>query len=407
MSPRIAMLSLHTSPGARPGSGDVGGMNVVIRELTAQLHASGCDVEILTRRADPDVPDVVELDGGVRLRSITAGPPRVLPKREHEALVTEFGRQLLAGPRYDLVHAHHWYSGLAAGPAVERWQVPLVQSFHSIAAPAHTELGEGERPESPGRLPAEADLAGRADALLAVSTAEARTIVERLGAAPDRVHVVPPGVDTMRFRPHTGPPPRAVERDRRGRDYLLVAARLEPLKGVDLAIETLAGLEPATAPDLVICGGATAGEEEYVQELHRLVAARGLQDRVRFLQPQERDDLAALMAGALLVLAPSHSETYGLTALEAAASGVPVVAAASGGLVEAVLDGETGTVLTSREPRVWAGAVASLLAEPAARARMGRAGRAHAERHTWARMAEGTLAVYERLLARSGAPGGA
>ncbi|WP_235019962.1 glycosyltransferase [Ruania rhizosphaerae] len=406
MLPRIALLSLHTSPGARPGAGDVGGMNVVIRELAKELARHGCAVDVITRRTDPHEPEVRELDPGVQLRVVTAGPREVRPKREHEAFVPAFAAALAAGPRYDVVHAHHWYSGLAAEPAVARWGVPLVQSFHSIAAPAHTDLTEGERPESPGRLAAEAHLAERADALLAVSAAERRTIIERLGAAADRVHVVPPGVDTEQFHPMT-PRPEVGRSRGSGPGYLLVAARLEPLKGVELAIKTLALLDRDTRPDLVICGGATAGYDDYVASLHTLVAERGLEDRVRFLEPQDRSELAALMREATLVLNPSHSETYGLTALEAAASGVPVVVAASGGLVEAVRDDETGRILDSRDPRDWADVVGGLLADPAARERMGAAGRAHAEEHTWGRMAEGSLAVYESVLGRRGAPGGA
>ena len=183
-----------------------------------------------------------------------------------------------------------------------------------------------------------------------------------------------------------------------GPDYLLVAARLEPLKGVDLAIETFGRIEPSLVGELIICGGATSGFDAYVDDLHQLVAERGLGERVRFVGARDRDQLADLMAGARLVLNPSHSETYGLTALEASACGVPVVASAAGGLVEAVRDGETGLVLRTRDPQAWADAVTGLLRDPAEARRLGAGGLEHARQHTWDRMARRTLAAYRSLL---------
>ena len=384
------MISVHTSPGGAPGAGDVGGMNVVIRQLSRELGRLGVDVEILTRRIDPEAPASIELDPGVRLRHFTAGPVEVLPKSAHEGLVPAFADALGALPGYDLVHAHHWYSGLAAREAAARWGAPLVQSLHSIAAAPHTPLSAGERPESPGRLAAEKVLAGQADELHAVSSAERDTIVDRLGSDPARVQVIPPGVDTDQFRRERAGQP--------GPDYLLVAARLEPLKGVDLAIETFGRIEPSLVGELIICGGATSGFDAYVDDLHQLVAERGLGERVRFVGARDRDQLADLMAGARLVLNPSHSETYGLTALEASACGVPVVASAAGGLVEAVRDGETGLVLRTRDPQAWADAVTGLLRDPAEARRLGAGGLEHAKQHTWDRMARRTLAAYRSLL---------
>src|SRR5699024_6846561 len=168
---------------------------------SGELARLGCAVEILTRRTDPQAPDSIELDPGVQLRHLDAGPPRVLAKNAHETLVPEFGEALRGLPGYDLVHAHHWYSGLAAQHVAADWGAPLVQSLHSIAAAPHAPLSAGERPESPGRLAAEEALARRADALHAVSTAERDTIIDRLGADRARVEVIPPGVDTRRFHP--------------------------------------------------------------------------------------------------------------------------------------------------------------------------------------------------------------
>ncbi|UFU08382.1 glycosyltransferase [Ruania halotolerans] len=372
-------------------------MNVVIRHLACELARLGCQIDIFTRRTDPTAPAQVSLGERVHVHHLDAGPAQVRPKSEHEEFIGEFTAAMSAYGPYDLTHAHHWFSGLAALKVAGTWRSCVVQSFHSIAAAPGTPLGEGERPESPGRMAAEARLAREAAALLAVSAAERRTIIDRLGASPERTTVVSPGVDVEEFHPaaESGDP-------QPGSGYLLAAARLEPLKGIDLAIEAVAGLDPQVAPELVICGGATSGFEDYPDQLRELVEARGVSGRVRFVGPRTRAELAQLMRGARLFLNPSHSETYGLTALEASASGVPVVASAAGGLVEAVRHEETGLVLESREPREWTDAIDALLRDPARATALGRGGRAHAERHTWAQMAQRTLRVYQDLVEGEG-----
>src|SRR5690606_31884646 len=155
-------------------------------------------------------------------------------KSEHDDLIEEFAAALeRERPQVDVLHSHHWFSGMAALPLARDLDVLHAQSFHSIAAPPRTALSEGERPEPPARLDGEAWLARSTDAVIAVSTAEARTVVDRLGAAPGIVHVVHPGVDADLF--HPGAPAA-------DRPVLLAAARLEPLKAIDLAIEALAGV---------------------------------------------------------------------------------------------------------------------------------------------------------------------
>src|SRR5690606_19237486 len=258
-----------------------------------------------------------------------------------------------------------------------------VQSFHSIAADPTTPLAHGERPESPGRLAGEAMLARDSDFVVAVSRAEAATVTERLGGS--RVALAPPGVDTVPFHPAA---------DDGG--YVLVAARLEPLKGIDLAIAALGAMPAQERPPLVVVGGPTARDGGYLEELRALAAAHGV--AAGFPGPQSRPRLAQTMRRARLLLVPSHSETYGLVALEAAASGVPVVAAASGGLAEAVVDGVTGVLRHDRDPRTWARGGGDLLRDRARAAAVGEGGRRHAVAHTWQRTARRLVGAYRAVL---------
>jgi D-inositol-3-phosphate glycosyltransferase len=388
---RIGLVSLHTSPGDEPGSGEVGGMNVVVRHQAEALADLGHQVEIITRRSAATQPDSVALVDGVCLRFVSAGPAEPVPKGEHDAFIEPFRAELEHLGPYDVLHSHHWFSGMAALPVARQHGIPHVQSFHSIAADAASPLSEGERPESAGRMAGEALLARESDLVVAISEAEAATVRDRLGAAADHVAIVPPGVDGSVFRPAHGP-------TRARRPYAVAAARVQPLKGLDLAISAIASVPLEVRPALVIAGDVSSEADGYVEELRRLAEDLGIADDVRFVGPQSRADLAFLFREASVVLIPSHSETYGLVALEGSASGVPVIAAAAGGLREAVVNGETGVVVESRDPLVWAGEITRILTEPEYAAQLAAAGREHAERLSWERSALGLVDVYRRVL---------
>ena len=368
-------------------------MNVVVRQQAEALAAAGHTVDIVTRRSSATLPDAVVLAPRLTLRFLEAGPAQPISKGAHEAVIDEFRVRLAALGDYDVIHSHHWFSGMAALPLAKGRGIPHVQSFHSIAADPSTPLSAGERPESPGRMRGEAWLARESDALVAISNAEADTIETRLGGSPERIFVVSPGVDALLFHPAPG-----IRTAEAGPGYAIVATRLQPLKGLDLAVEAIAAVPAALRPELIIAGDASGDFDGYIDGLRELADRNGIADTVRFLGPQSRADLAALFRDARVVLIPSHSETFGLVALEAAASGVPVVASASGGLREAVLDGDTGIVLGSRDPQAWGAALTTLLGDPDLARRLSVHARARAERLDWPRSARGLLDVYRGLL---------
>jgi D-inositol-3-phosphate glycosyltransferase len=398
----IAMVSMHTSPLESPGSGDAGGMNVVERHTAEALGELGHRVELITRRSDPDQPDVVDLGGGVTVRHIDAGPATRLPKSAIDAYVDEFRASMSNLGPYDIVHSHHWMSGMAALPLARVWGVPHVQSYHSVAALPGDYLSEGEPPESTGRVAGEALLATESDLVIAISAAEARTVVARCGADPNRVMIIPPGVDDQLFRPLAVDEPKWTWPHERGpacsKGYILYAARLQPLKGPDLAIAALGQVPEELRPHLVVAGEVSADFASYADELEAMVERLNLGEYVTFKGSQSRSSLAEMLRGARLCLVPSHSETFGLIALESAASGTPVIASAAGGLREAVVHGETGQLMDSRLAIDWASAMIRLLADPELLARMGTVARIHARRFSWHTTAQCLTESYEKLL---------
>lgn len=395
---RLALVSMHTSPADMPGAGDAGGMNVVERHQAEALGALGHQVELITRRSDPDLPELIELAPGVTLRHLDAGRPEPIAKSLQEKLVPAFSAELARLAPYDLVHSHHWMSGVAALPVARRWGIPHVQSFHSVAAPPGSPLADGERPESPGRIAGEALVAQESDLIVAISRYEGQVAVSRCHADPDRVVEVPPGVDGELFRPLRDGEPTALPGRSDPNGYVLFAARLQPLKGADLAVAALAEVPAAVRPTLIIAGEVSADFAAYRDELTTAIDQGGMTDQVVFLGPQTRPDLARLMRGARLVLVPSHSETFGLVALEAAASGVPVLASHAGGLDEVVVDGATGRLL-ERDPDAWAQAMTELLLDPEHAATIGHAARRRSSRFSWPAAGARLDELYAGLLA--------
>ncbi len=393
---------MHTSPADAPGSGDAGGMNVVERHQAEALAVLGHRVELITRRASPDAPDRLELAPGIILRHVTAGPPHPVAKSAQDAWIPQFREGLAVLGPYDLFHSHHWMSGVAALPVARHWKVPHVQSFHSVAALPDSSLAEGEAPESAARITGEAQVAQNSDLVVAISAAESQTAIQRCGADPDRVVIVPPGVDSQLFHPAQLEATRwswpGASAGTSSTGYVVFAARLQPLKGPDLALEALAQVPERLRPHLVLAGDVSADHHGYRRELDQLVERLGLSGGVSFVGPQERGRLAWLLRGARLVLVPSHSETFGLIALEAAASGVPVLASDAGGLREVVVDGETGRLLSSRDPRRWGAALTELVSQPDVLARMGTAARARSLGFDWNRAGQRLSALYTEVI---------
>ncbi|WP_114854991.1 glycosyltransferase [Brachybacterium sp. YJGR34] len=399
---RIAAISLHTSPLDEPGGADAGGMNVVVLEQSLALARLGHQVELFTRRSSPDTPATVEVAAGIRLHHLDAGPPTPLAKSDMEQAIAPFRRSLhevLTAERFDLVHSHHWFSGVAALPLARELGIPHLQSFHSVAAPdGSSTLDAGEPAESDGRIPGEQFVATGSDLVVAVSEAEARTIGERYGVPGHRLAVVRPGVDVDRFHPCSD------VAERRERPTLLFTARLQPLKAPDLALEILAHLDPSLEARLVLAGGVSQDFADYRAELEHLAGELGIADRVEFVGSLDRDALAEAMRCAGALLLTSWSETFGLVALEAQASGTPVVAwRCAGGVREAVAP--HGQVLASRDPDVWAEAVQSMLGDAEGYRRSVESARTFAESRTWTASAETLAALYAQIIDRHTAAG--
>jgi glycosyltransferase involved in cell wall biosynthesis len=212
-----------------------------------------------------------------------------------------------------------------------------------------------------------------------------------MGVPRSRISVVPCGVDLRRFTPE-GPVGERGERCR-----VLTVGRLVPRKGFDIAIEALSRLPQA---ELVIAGGpqpSGLSRNEEAVRLRKVAAEHGVDDRVTLLGQVSRDEMPALMRSADVVVCAPWYEPFGIVPLEAMACGVPVVAAAVGGLTDTVVDGITGRHVPPRDPAALADALRPLLASSSLRAAYGIAGRDRVRaRYSWDRIATDTVEAYRR-----------
>jgi D-inositol-3-phosphate glycosyltransferase len=435
-APRIAMLSVHTSPLDQPGTGDAGGMNVYVLELARALAERGARVEIFTRATSSELPETVvlpgtDLDGTpidpavdvdrvrevltaegvepgvvppVLVHHVPAGPFERLDKNDLPGVLCGMAAGVLrweAARRpgwYDVVHSHYWLSGQVGAIAADRWEVPLVHTAHTLAKVKNATLAPGDEPEPLARVLGEEQVVAEADALVASTPAEAAELVELYGADPARVHVVEPGVDLTRFAP-VPDEARAAARRSLGlpadRDVVLFAGRVQALKAPDVLVHALGVLRATGRPvPLLVVLGGPSGRSTAVRELQALAEVAGVADSVLVRPPAPRDELATWYHASDLVAMPSRSESFGLVAAEAQAAGVPVVAAAVGGLRTIVDDGVSGRLVRGHDPRRWADVLADVLADRDRLAAFSSGARRAAERFGWEAAADQLLKVY-------------
>jgi D-inositol-3-phosphate glycosyltransferase len=411
-SGRIASLMLHTSPLEQAGMGDAGGMNVYVVETAKRMAASGVKVDIYTRANQSKLPEKVEIADGVFVRHLEAGPASMtkdeLPSQMC-ALMSSFMRQSLQLPQdyYDLLHSHYWISGQLGWLASERLGIPLTHTMHTMAKVKNLSLADGESPEPDIRAIGEEQIVNASSALIANTAAEAASLVSLYDACPDKVFVVPPGVDLKTYRVNGGKSPaRKRLKIPEDRLMLLFVGRIQPHKGPEVLIRAVAELIKHT-PTLrgklttVIMGGASGSGLSEPDRLRGLAQFLGVADLIQFLPAVAHDELSDWYRSADLVCVPSYSESFGLVALEAQACGTPVVATAVGGLRSAVADGISGCLVDGHEPRAWAATIGRLLMEPERRLLLSLGAIEHASHFGWDVSARRTLDVYDQVLSRT------
>ena len=406
---RVAMLSVHTCPLATLGGKETGGMNVYVRDLSREFSRRGIEVDVYTRSQNPDIPRVTELAENGRVIHIKAGPEHPYNKNQIYYHLDEFVAGVMAyQERYDIIFSHYWLSGLVAEALRQRWQVPMVQMFHTLAEMKNRVAQTPEERDTPQRLNCEGEIMRFADRLVAATPLEKNQMAWAYGASPQKIDVVPPGVDLNRFKPMGRDEAKAnigVPSEHR---MLLFVGRIQPLKGIDILLRALALVKRREAKLAAnICVSIIGGdpnpdsgiEQREFERLKSLRVELGIEDLVTFLGAKDQDTLVNYYSAAEMVVMPSHYESFGMVALEAMACGTPVIASDVGGLSFNIEDGFNGFLVPGRDAPALAHKISLLLKYPALREQLSEQARSWVRGYSWAHIADEVLEVFERTLA--------
>jgi D-inositol-3-phosphate glycosyltransferase len=390
---KIAMVSEQARPMSPLGGIDVGGQNVYVAELAAALARCGHQVTVYTRRDNPDLPDRCETEQGFTVVHVAAGPARPVRKPKMLAHMGPFAHFLdthWATDRPDVAHAHGWTSGVATQLAARHLNLPAVQTFHTLAVVERHHQGAQDI-SPPERLQLEALLAKAATWVSATCTDEVFELI-KLGRSRSRMSVVPCGVNLDMFTPD-GPKAPRNERHR-----VVSVGSFAPRTGFDVQIRALRAM-PNT--ELVIVGRtdkSRLGSDPEVRRLRKLATELGVADRVQLCGSVDLADLPVILRSADVVACTPSYEPSGIVPLEAMACGMPVVAAAVGGVLDTVVHDVTGYLVKPNRPDEVADAVNHLMRDDFLRQSLGAAGRDRARAcYSWDRIAADTQRIYDRL----------
>jgi D-inositol-3-phosphate glycosyltransferase len=393
----VAVITVHGCPLRQAGSKDSGGMNIYILEIAKHLAARGVQVDVFTRHHDPLDPQVLTLAPGARLIHLPAGAPTLDKSGVYELLpqfTSQMRRFCIANRlNYDLVSSHYWLSGLVGMRLASEWGVPHTTSFHTMAKMKRR--GRPEETEVEQRDVSESAIACAADSVVVWTNDEKDAIVDYCDIDPAKISVITPGVDLSRFRSMS----QSQSRDFLGygeEKNILFVGRLEPLKGLDVLFRAVASLKDLDNVTLNVVGGDENSKEK--SRLQSLASRMKLTQNIRFIGSVSQDELPLHYNAADVCVVPSHYESFGLAALEAAACGRPVVASEVGGLPSIVRNGSTGYLVEPKNSDTMAERLCELLGDDVLRSRMGSAARTHAETLGWDRAADALLDRYRELV---------
>ena len=380
---RAAFITLHACPLAAPGRGKSGGMNVYVRQLASALGELGMKIDIFTREHS-DVANRVETIGSnVRVIHINVGEPDAHLDDLYD-LLPDFLEQLNKfreeeGLEYDVVHSHYWLSSWVGRELSQELAIPHVVTFHTLSLiKMQSRAGEEEQSE---RSVIETKVIATADRIIAFSPHERDAMARLYAADANKITLVPCGVDLEVFRPLNQKAVRS-SLGLNGEKILLYVGRVEPIKGLDLLVETAAQMDSEDGVRMIVVGADVNGDRE-MDRVRQLAREKDLEDKIDFVGQVDHDDLPLYYNAADVCVVPSYYESFGLVALESMACGTPVVATRVGGLSTIIHHGRTGYLKSWRCPEAFANSVEMIISSNGLQQSMGEAARKRAEGMGW------------------------
>jgi D-inositol-3-phosphate glycosyltransferase len=412
MKPRIAMLSVHTSPLASLGGKETGGMNVYIREACRALARRGWQIDIFTRAQQAGPQVIVDQPAtGCRTIHIAAGPCGPLDRRVVFGHLPEFVEGMQAFCRqdraeYSLYHSHYWLSGWVANELRREYHIPLVHMFHTLGRMKDSTAQTPENREAINRAQVEQDILGYADRVVAATPLDRKQMVSLYHVQEAKIVVIPCGVNLELFHPITQAQARETIHVPTNKRMILFVGRLDPVKGLSFLLKALCDLRDIN-PSLTknVCLAIIGGDREsHLQSLvddvdciARMKQQYEQDDFVVFYGAQTQEVLPGYYSASDVCVMPSLYESFGMVALEAMACGIPVIASRVGGLTFTVRDGETGFLVPERNSKALADKLNLVLSDECLRQRLGHRAAKVALGYSWDIVADQLEALYAEL----------
>ena len=393
---KVLFISDHGDPLAPLGSKQAGGQNNYVRQLALSLEEVGYSVDVVTHWCLEDSPQIEHFGNASRVIRLEAGKKGFVDKNELFNLLPNFYKEMknkIDLSQYELVHTHYWLSGVLGLQIKKEFHLPWFHTNHSLGIAK--QLGTGVQDKR--RLYYEDKILTEVDQIIATTPNEKELILDTV-ASPASINVVPIGVaDTYH---------RLYEKPFDFGNYFLFVGRLEEAKGIFVLIQSFRELvekkQISKNIKLLIAGGTKSNVDVknfYPKDLKMRQAIKGLEDRIKFLGPQDEKELAKLFKNAVATVVPSYYESFGMVAAEAQACGCPVIASKVGGLKDIVIPGKTGLHVTKGNISKLSESMYFLLSKPQIVKELKNNARKFAQREfKWQHIAQKIKRLYEVTL---------
>lgn len=407
---KVMFISDHGDPLAKLGGIQAGGQNIYVRELVTALDKIGVAMDVFTHWADISQPQIVPIGKQSRVIRLAAGSPGFRSKHELADNLPKFLRELkqyIVNPyTYKLIHSNYWLSGWVGKNLRKSTDIKLVHTSHSLGAVRRGAIVKATDPSMAYRINIEKELFQTADRVIATAPSEKAVLTDYYSVSSEKIELVPCGVDTGVF--HPGNQKNVPDKLLRNKKIILFVGRFEENKGLNILLQSLDILKnkfPLTASRicLLVAGGddlsllpnqISSEKQKYLD----FIETNGLTSLVRFIGPIKHEDLASYFRSASVTIVPSFYESFGLVAVEAMASGCPVIASRTGGLADNVINGKTGLLVEPKNSEELAIAINTLLTDDQLLVEMAKQAAIHAGHFSWLDIAWDMLNIYTEVI---------
>ncbi|MEA5550816.1 glycosyltransferase family 1 protein [Anabaena cylindrica UHCC 0172] len=378
---RIALISVHGDPAIEIGKEEAGGQNVYVLQVGEALSRLGWKVDMFSRRVSANQETIVQHNSQCRTIRLTAGPIEFVPRDNGFKYLPKFVEQLLQfqqenGIKYELVHTNYWLSSWVGLQLKQIQGSKQVHTYHSLGIIKYNTI-ESIPLVASQRLAVEKEILETADRIVATSPQEKqhmRSLVSDQG----EIDIIPCGTDIRRFGSVEREAARAALGIEADAKVVLYVGRFDPRKGIETLVRAVRESQFYGSKDLklIIGGGSTPGNSDGRERdrIESIVNELGMSEFTCFPGLLSQEVLPTYYAAADVCVVPSHYEPFGLVAVEAMASGTPVIASDVGGLQFTVVNENTGLLVPPQDVAAFSHAIDRILSNPEWRAELGQSG---------------------------------